>query len=171
LIESIPSINAALFAVLPPHGTLGEHRDPFAGSLRYHLGLKTPNSDACRIYIDGTPYSWRDGQDVVFDETYIHSAKNDTDQFRIILFCDVTRPIRNRFVRAINHVMIRRVVKISAAQNREAEEIGILNGVSAYIYAAKRFFERLKEKFPTAYLIGKFAIFALIVMFIALSFV
>ena len=42
-----------MFAVLPPGGKLGAHRDPFAGSLRYHLGLVTPNSDKCRILVDG----------------------------------------------------------------------------------------------------------------------
>jgi hypothetical protein len=31
-------------ALLPPGGDLA-HRDPFAGSLRYHLGLSTPNSE------------------------------------------------------------------------------------------------------------------------------
>jgi beta-hydroxylase len=77
LVESIPTVNAALFTLMPAHGKLGEHRDPFAGSLRYHLGLITPNSDACRIYIDGTPYSWRDGEAVLFDETYVHSVNND----------------------------------------------------------------------------------------------
>jgi len=62
LVKSIPSINAALLALMPSKAKLGEHRDPFAGSFRYHLGLMTPNSDECRIYIDGTPYFWRDGQ-------------------------------------------------------------------------------------------------------------
>ena len=38
LLRSLSSINAALFAELPPGGRLVEHRDPFAGSLRYHLG-------------------------------------------------------------------------------------------------------------------------------------
>ena len=79
LVESLPSVNAAMFALLPPGGKLNRHRDPFAGSLRYHLGLSTPNSDACRIFIDGEPYSWRDGEDVLFDETFIHSAENKTD--------------------------------------------------------------------------------------------
>ena len=67
-----------MFALLPPGGKLNRHRDPFAGSLRYHLGLVTPNSDTCRIYVDGEPYSWRDGEDLMFDETFIHSAENAT---------------------------------------------------------------------------------------------
>ena len=62
LLRSVPSVRAALFALLPAGGKLSEHRDPYAGSLRYHLGLVTPNSDACRIFVDGEPYAWRDGE-------------------------------------------------------------------------------------------------------------
>lgn len=72
LLRSIPSVKAAMFAELPPGGQLNHHRDPFAGSMRYHLGLATPNDDRCFIEVDGQRYSWRDGQGVVFDETYIH---------------------------------------------------------------------------------------------------
>ena len=50
LLNSIPTVHGAMFAMLPPGGKLGAHRDPFAGSLRYHLGLVTPNSDKCRIW-------------------------------------------------------------------------------------------------------------------------
>jgi beta-hydroxylase len=92
LLNSIPSVHGAMFAMLPPGAKLGAHRDPFAGSLRYHLGLVTPNSDKCRILVDGVQCVWRDGQAFMFDETFIHSAENATDQTRIILFCDVERP-------------------------------------------------------------------------------
>ena len=76
-----------MFALLPPGGKLDAHRDPFAGSLRYHLGLVTPNSDKCRILVDGVPRVWRDGEAFMFDETFIHSAENTTDVSRMILFC------------------------------------------------------------------------------------
>ncbi len=78
-----------MFAMLPPGSTLTLHRDPYAGSLRYHLGLDTPNDDGCTIVVDGERYSWRDGEDVVFDETYLHWAENTTQKDRIILFCDI----------------------------------------------------------------------------------
>jgi len=80
LVQSVPSINAALFAFLPARSKIGPHRDPFAGSLRYHLGLITPNSDGCCLWVDGNKYSWGDGADVVFDETCIHPAVNATDE-------------------------------------------------------------------------------------------
>lgn len=160
LVQSIPSVNAALFARLPPHGVLGEHRDPFAGSMRYHLGLKTPNSDACRIYIDGTPYSWRDGEDIVFDETYIHSVINDTDESRIIFFCDVARPIRNPIVRAVNRFVTRHIVKITAAQNIDGEQIGAVNSLSRFVYKIKLFFERAKKANRRLYYAAKYLIIA-----------
>jgi len=89
ILKGIPSIKAAMFAELPPGGKLNPHRDPYAGSLRFHMGLVTPNSDDCYIKVDNQVHSWRDGQATVFDETYIHEAHNNSQQTRIILFCDV----------------------------------------------------------------------------------
>jgi beta-hydroxylase len=145
LVQSIPSVNAALFAMLPGHSKLGAHRDPFAGSMRYHLGLKTPNSDLCRIYIDGEPYAWRDGQAIMFDETYIHSVNNDTDEVRIILFCDVTRPLLTPVMRALNYFMIRYVVKLTETQNAKGEHVGLLNHFSGYIYKIGEWYKGRKK--------------------------
>src|SRR3954471_2850684 len=103
ILNSIPTVHGAMFAMLPPGGKLGAHRDPFAGSLRYHLGLVTPNSDKCRIFVDGQAYSWRDGEAVMFDETFIHWAENRTDVDRLILFCDVERPLTIAALRKLNH--------------------------------------------------------------------
>ncbi|HVQ77645.1 MAG TPA: aspartyl/asparaginyl beta-hydroxylase domain-containing protein [Candidatus Binatia bacterium] len=161
LVQSIPSINAALFALLPPHSRLGEHRDPFAGSLRYHLGLVTPNSDDCRIYVDGAPYSWRDGEAVLFDETYVHSAVNDTDVTRIILFCDVTRPIRYPVMRAVNRFVTRHIVKATAAQNTDTEKVGVVNQLYGVIHRVRDLSRELKRSNRRLYYALKYAVLAL----------
>jgi len=80
LLKKAPSIKAAMFASLPPGGVLTPHRDPYPGALRYHLGLVTPNSDACFIKVDDQIHSWRDGEDVLFDETFIHLLKASATQ-------------------------------------------------------------------------------------------
>ena len=49
LVNSVASINGAMFALLPPGAQLVAHRGPYAGSLRCHLGLVTLNDDKCRI--------------------------------------------------------------------------------------------------------------------------
>lgn len=101
ILSRVPSINGAMFSILPPNSQLTRHLDPVACSLRYHLGLKTPNADQCFINVDGQHYSWRDGDALLFDETFIHYARNDTDSHRLILMCDVDRPM-NGLGRAFN---------------------------------------------------------------------
>lgn len=167
LIEGIPSVNAALFAMLEPRSRLGAHRDPFGGSLRYHLGLITPDSEACRITVDGHDYVWHDGDDVVFDETFIHSAVNDTDEPRIILFCDVTRPLRTRLVRALNRFMIRHVVKASKTQNAADEAVGVLNRLSSSVYRVKLWLVDLKKANRFAYYALKYAIILVLLTILA----
>ncbi|HEX8739430.1 MAG TPA: aspartyl/asparaginyl beta-hydroxylase domain-containing protein [Casimicrobiaceae bacterium] len=160
LVESLPSVHAAMFALLPPGGKLNRHRDPFAGSLRYHLGLVTPNSDDCRIFVDGEPYSWRDGQDLLFDETYIHSAENKTDTTRIILFCDVERPLRTPVMRALNRWMSRTVIRAASTQNTPTEPVGALNRVYALFGQASDVLTRLKRRNRTLFRTVKYMLIA-----------
>jgi beta-hydroxylase len=145
LLNSIPSVHGAMFASLPPGAKLGAHRDPFAGSLRYHLGLITPNSDKCRILVDGVECVWRDGQALMFDETFIHSAENATDHTRIILFCDVERPMKYGFLTAINRFVSKHIVKASATQNVDGEHVGVLNKVFAWLYEIHLAGRRIKQ--------------------------
>ncbi|MEO6968424.1 MAG: aspartyl/asparaginyl beta-hydroxylase domain-containing protein [Rhodanobacteraceae bacterium] len=131
LVDGIPSVKAAMFALLPPGSKLNPHRDPFAGSLRYHLGLVTPNADSCRIFVDGEEYFWRDGEDVVFDETYVHSAENKSDITRVILFCDIERPLRARWMGAINRRIGAFMGRITSSPNTDAEPVGFINRLFA----------------------------------------
>jgi beta-hydroxylase len=155
LVSGIPTVKGAMFALLPGGSHLNPHRDPFAGSLRYHLGLATPNSDACRIYVDGQPYAWRDGQDVMFDETYVHWVKNETTETRVILFCDIERPLSNRFMTRINRRVSAFLGRATAPQNLDDERVGGINQAYAW---SKRFSDRtssavkqFKRKHPKAY--------------------
>ena len=163
LLQSIPSIHGAMFTMLPPGSKLGAHRDPFAGSLRYHLGLKTPNSDDCRIFVDGVMCSWRDGEGFVFDETFIHSAENKTDQNRLILFCDVERPMKTGFMRRINHWVSEHIVKISQSPNVEGEKVGALNEAFSHISKVHQASRRMKQWNRNAYYAVKYAVIALVV--------
>lgn len=151
LVRSIPNINAAAYTLLPAGAMLGKHRDPCAGSLRYHLGLITPqNTDSCKIWVDGQEHVWRDGKDVVFDETYVHWALNDTSQPRIILFCDVTRPLRFGLVRGVNNLMTK-LLRITKSQNLDSEKVGLLNHVTSSIVRYKYFLKRIKKRNRSGY--------------------
>ncbi|MBN8713764.1 MAG: aspartyl/asparaginyl beta-hydroxylase domain-containing protein [Xanthomonadales bacterium] len=132
LVQSIPGIKAAMFATLAPNSRLNPHRDPFAGSLRYHLGLITPNSRDCAIFVDGEEHAWGDGKDVVFDETFVHWVENKTDQTRVIFFADVERPLKSRLMRTINHRVGAFMGKITASPNDDgSEKTGFVNRLFA----------------------------------------
>jgi beta-hydroxylase len=168
LVEAIPSVRAAMFALLPPGGTLMPHRDPFAGSLRYHLRLVTPNSDACRIIVDGEPYAWRDGEAVMFDETYIHHAANETGTARIILFCDVERPLRGSLARRVNRWLGDHAMRATRTRNEEGEAIGAVNLAFSRVYRVRILGKRLKAwSRPTYYAVKFGLIAALIWLFLA----
>jgi beta-hydroxylase len=155
LLRGIPSISAAMFATLPPGGVLNPHRDPYAGSMRYHLGLVTPNDDACRIVVDGEPYSWRDGEGVIFDETFIHEAANHTDVERLILFCDVARPMRFGFAHRFNQWFGRHVVAAASSPNEPGDRTGLINRLFFLADRAGRLRRRFKAWNRTAYKVAK----------------
>jgi beta-hydroxylase len=158
LLAGIPSVNAAMFALLPPGSRLGRHRDPFAGSLRYHLGLSTPNSAQCRIVVDGESYYWKDGEAVMFDETFLHEAENRTDTPRLILFCDIERPLSNPVPRFINRHFGRRLARAAATQNMEGEKIGVLNKLFAYVYRTRLVGKKLKAWNKSVYYLLKWSL-------------
>ena len=151
LVNTIPSLNAAMYALLPPGARLGAHRDPFAASLRYHLGLVTPNSPECYIAVDGDRYHWKDGEAVIFDETFIHWAENKTDQTRVILFADVERPLTSRIVAKVNHWYKNTVIRASQTENMEGDRVGLLNRIFSFAYYLRLPGKALKRKSRLAY--------------------
>ncbi|HEX7640139.1 MAG TPA: aspartyl/asparaginyl beta-hydroxylase domain-containing protein [Burkholderiaceae bacterium] len=163
LLNRIPSIKGAMFASLPPDGKLVRHRDPYAGSLRYHLGLATPNSPDCYIEVDGQRYFWRDGEAVVFDETFIHHAANTTDQQRVILFCDVERPLRGGALAAVNRWFANNIMAASASPNEVGERVGGINRFFQVAYKARLATKKLKASNRRLYYLSKWVtIFGLI---------
>ena len=161
ILRGIPSVKAAMFAELPPGAKLNPHRDPYAGSIRYHLGLVTPNNDACYINVDGVPYSWRDGESVMFDETYIHEAYNNTDIDRIILFCDVERPMKYRWAQAVNRFLADNIVTAASSPNDEGDQTGLINRVFHYAWVVGQYRRRFKNWNKTVYKITKFSLIIL----------
>lgn len=162
LVSKIPSVKAAMFAELPAGSHLGKHRDPYAGSVRYHLGLSTPNNDACFIEVDGEKHSWRDGEAVIFDETYVHWAQNETEQTRIILFCDIERPMKWPWAQAINHWVGRNLMSAAASPNDENDHTGFINRIFKYVNAIRDAGQNLKKRNRKLYYWVKHSIIALI---------
>lgn len=166
ILKQVPSVKAAMFASLPPGGVLNPHRDPFAGSLRYHLGLVTPNHDDCFILVDGERHVWHDGKDVLFDETFIHEAHNNTDQNRIILFCDVSRPMKLSIINKFNAFVSSTLIKASATRNDEGDPVGAINKAFAKLYSVRVVSRRIKRWNKPVYKTLKYTLFLAMVYLI-----
>lgn len=168
LLEKIPSVKAAMFAELPSGSYLGKHRDPYAGSIRYHLGLSTPNSDDCFIEVDQQRYSWRNGEATLFDETYVHWAQNKADTTRIILFCDIERPMKWGWAQSFNYWFGRHFMAGASSPNDEQDRTGGINKVFKYGYAIHAKGREIKAENTTKYYIYKWILYAVLIGIILL---
>jgi aspartyl/asparaginyl beta-hydroxylase (cupin superfamily) len=112
LLRRIPGVATAFFSILGPHQHIRAHWGYYKGFWRYHLALVVPEDnrdERCwlrvnedrraydkriRSVIEKTPkYFWHEGEGIVFDDTYLHDAANESDAPRAVLFLDLRRPL------------------------------------------------------------------------------
>lgn len=95
LVRRIPQLNSAFFSILAPGAHIKRHRGVSKSFFTAHLGLSVPaDRENCVMRVEDRNLHWRDGGWTVFDDTYEHEVWNNTDQPRIILLCQVGRPLR-----------------------------------------------------------------------------
>lgn len=126
LMREIPGMKTAMFSILSPRKHILDHRGPYKGVLRYHLGLIVPeDAEACRIRVGDDVRHWREGKSMVFDDTFNHEVWNDTDETRVVLFVDVLRPLPEPDS-AINRLIVKAIgyspFVLDAKRNQEAWE-------------------------------------------------
>ena len=94
LIQRIPGLNSAFFSVLEPGAVIPPHVGVTKGLLTWHLALRTPRDEAnCWMRVGDERVHWRQGQSVLFDDTFEHEVRNDTDDYRVILLIQIERPM------------------------------------------------------------------------------
>jgi ornithine lipid ester-linked acyl 2-hydroxylase len=109
LLDRVPGLTTAFFSILGPGKRLPEHRGPYKGVVRYHLGLKIPEpASACGIRVGGQEAHWREGGSLVFDDTYLHEAWNETGEDRVVLFLDIVRPLTFPYS-ALNRLVLKAI--------------------------------------------------------------
>ncbi|KAA8711306.1 Fe/alpha-ketoglutarate-dependent dioxygenase LpxO [Pseudomonas cannabina] len=164
LLEKVPGIKGAMFSLLPAGASLTLHADPLACSLRYHLGLKTPQSDSCFINVDGVTTTWRDGEDFIFDETRPHYVHNHSEAPRLILMCDIERPMYlpgRLFNRLYNQL-----ANLTVVANTEEDARGAASALFDRLNPVLKRGKRLKSTNKALYNTLKWAINGSLLMFI-----
>ena len=99
LLKNMKSVKSAYFSVLAPGKHIPPHKGPYKGIIRYQLALKVPKNGECKILVDNTPYFWKEGEGVLFDDTYTHEVINNSKEHRVALLLDVKRRVPGFFMR------------------------------------------------------------------------
>ena len=82
---------AHFFSRLTPGTHIGSHCGPSNLRLRVHLGLVVP--PGTRIRVGDEVREWREGECLVFDDSFEHEVWHDGDAGdRIVLICDMWHP-------------------------------------------------------------------------------
>lgn len=82
-----------IFSVLAPGTHIQAHCGPTNLRWTAHLGLVVPDSvSECRIRVRDEWHSWSAGKIILFDDSYEHEVRNDTDEKRVVLLLRVWHP-------------------------------------------------------------------------------
>ncbi len=89
LDEKKDKINLAGLSLMTPRSVLPKHTDttgPTYGSMAYHLGIIVP--EECILLVKNKKFDEKNGKSIIFNSEYMHSAENNSDKDRIILYID-----------------------------------------------------------------------------------
>ena len=148
LLRRIPNVYTAFFSILDPHQYIKPHWGYWKGFVRYHLGVVIPENNrdkSCWLRINSQPeaqdrsrreeiengekYYWNNGAGVMFDDTFLHDAANESGEVRVVLFLDIARKmpwhlsLANRLFLTIAHMdaSVRRI-RVNARMNSPAAQ-------------------------------------------------
>ncbi len=78
------------FSILAPHTHIKPHHGVTNARVVVHLPLRVPSG--CTLTVGGDERPWREGQAWAFDDTFLHEARNASDETRVILLMDAWNP-------------------------------------------------------------------------------
>jgi aspartate beta-hydroxylase len=105
-----------LFSVFTPGTHLLPHRGVTNARVVSHLPLMVPSD--CALRVGGEEHVWREGQVVVFDDTYEHEAWNLSKQVRVVLIADLWNPHLTEVERAAIGELIAAIGDLQAAVDK-----------------------------------------------------
>jgi aspartyl/asparaginyl beta-hydroxylase (cupin superfamily) len=104
-VEGIPDFLQAFFSILEPGTPVPPHNGPALTYLRYHTAFIVPRERPPTIRVREERYTWKEGESVLFDDSWNHEVFNESEEMRVVLVVDVLRPMPwplstfNRFLR------------------------------------------------------------------------
>ncbi len=93
IIYSIPQILSCDYSYLKPNSHILPHKGYTKMVLRCHLPLIVPNEAHCGIRVGNITKHWKEGELMIFDDSFEHEAWNKTSDHRVVLMFDIPNPL------------------------------------------------------------------------------
>jgi aspartyl/asparaginyl beta-hydroxylase (cupin superfamily) len=107
ILDTCECVNA-FFSILEPGTKIRPHMGPYQGVVRYHLGLIIPKQvENCFITVNGIKLYWGEGQDLMFDDMFLHHVENNTSEKRVVLFLDIIREFSDPILDIFNKIILK----------------------------------------------------------------
>jgi len=98
-----------IFSCLSPRTHINAHCGPTNLRWTAHLGLVIPDSaDDCQIRVRDIWHSWTRGKILLFDDSYEHEVRNDTDETRVVLLIRLWHPELQNKQKSLSEAMTRK---------------------------------------------------------------
>ena len=92
LIYNIPQILSCDFSYMEPNTHILPHKGYSKMVLRCHLPLIVPNEELCAIRVGNETRHWKEGELLIFDDSFDHEAWNKSEAKRVVLMLDIPNP-------------------------------------------------------------------------------
>ena len=87
--KQIPlAMRGVMFAKQAPGTGVAPHSDEWNFLLTAHLGIVIPKGEGCCITVAGETRPWKQDKVIVFDTSFTHSTRNDSEEDRYVLIID-----------------------------------------------------------------------------------
>lgn len=110
------SITLTMFSTTVPSKHIPAHQGNNHGVLRLQIGLDIPNPEKCVLRVEDKKVNLKEKEIFIFDDTFEHELKNDSDANRTVLIIDYYKPLPF-FYSILNKRKIRQISKSDYIQS------------------------------------------------------
>ncbi len=121
ILDAVPNLGQAFFSILEPGKSIPVHEGPFYGYLRYHLALRVPRDNQPWILVNSKKHVWKEGEAVLFDDSWPHEVVNHSQEPRVVLIVDVLR--RMPYLPTLVNRFMTRVIARNTYVNKVAQRV------------------------------------------------
>lgn len=107
------------FSALKPGTHIAAHHGATNSRLTVHMPLIIPPD--CALRVGGETHVWTPGELVMFDDTILHEAWNNSDRLRVVLIFDVWHPMLSALERDLVRETIQGILEYNGSRDVSGE--------------------------------------------------